>query len=499
MTPLMRPLLAALLVSALFGPTTHAQSPDELPRRQYNTALGFMRQERYADAIHDLQLVVDSYPSSVVADDALLEIAKYQLDIARDLRLAQSAVDQLIQKYPSSDSAPGAYVVAGRILLLSSVSATDISKALAQFERVPEFYPASAAVPEALYWAGETFRQDNRASNALAIFRQVVSDYPTSVPWAARARLGAALCLVAQDQPFAAIETLQRIRRSFPSSPEAETALAWNTQMYRLYIRPPSQAAYNFSGKTIAGPGGKFQDVVDIAIDSQDFLHVLTRNGAVSFKPDGASGARTNTVDPRGLFVDRYGRLGVLQRGNIKPATGPIVPLQSTKPDGTPRFLTDSNTAVMWSTGDYLVSDPPTRSILRFSADGKWLGVFAQSRSNGLSLNSLDEVASLVREEKRVWVFGRDGKTVRQMGPRAETYELRDPVDTTFDALGNLLVLDRGIGSVMVFSPTGRLAASFAIAQKTPGNLFGAGAMTIDSGGRLFVYDEPTARVQIYE
>src|SRR5687767_10052107 len=57
---------------------------DDLPKRHFDVALDFMRQQRYTEALRDFDLVVSSYPNSPVADDALLEIATYHLDIAED-------------------------------------------------------------------------------------------------------------------------------------------------------------------------------------------------------------------------------------------------------------------------------------------------------------------------------------------------------------------------------------------------------------------------------
>src|SRR5687767_4003124 len=48
---------------------------EEFARRQYETGLAFMRDGRYQEALKDFQAVADNYPSSAVADQALLQIA----------------------------------------------------------------------------------------------------------------------------------------------------------------------------------------------------------------------------------------------------------------------------------------------------------------------------------------------------------------------------------------------------------------------------------------
>src|SRR5689334_24127953 len=106
-------VVAALLVIGTIGVST--QSNEDLPRRQYESGLAFLKGQRYAEAMKDFQAIIDSFPRSQVADNALLQMALYQIDIAKDLGASQSAVDQLLKTYPDTDSAPMAYVVGGRV------------------------------------------------------------------------------------------------------------------------------------------------------------------------------------------------------------------------------------------------------------------------------------------------------------------------------------------------------------------------------------------------
>ena len=107
-----------LLLASAIG---FAQSNEDLPRRQYESGLAFLRGQRYAEALKDFQAVIDSFPKSQVADNAMLQMALYQIDIAKDPPAAQSSIDQLLKTYPDTDSAPMAYVVGGRISMAVGV------------------------------------------------------------------------------------------------------------------------------------------------------------------------------------------------------------------------------------------------------------------------------------------------------------------------------------------------------------------------------------------
>ena len=101
----------------MLGSATVAQQGNEdLPRRQYESGLSFLQGQRYAEALKDFQAVIDSFPRSQVADNALLQVALYHLDVAHDMASTQTAVELLLKVYPDSDSAPMAHVIGGRVV-----------------------------------------------------------------------------------------------------------------------------------------------------------------------------------------------------------------------------------------------------------------------------------------------------------------------------------------------------------------------------------------------
>ena len=92
-----------------------------------------------------------------------------------------------------------------------------------------------------------------------------------------------------------------------------------------------------------------------------------------------------------------------------------------------------------------------------------------------------------------------DGKILRKIGPKGNGYTLENPVDLAFDVFGHLYVLDREKATVFVFAHDGKLAASFTIAEKSPGAFQRATAIALDSAARLYIFDERTQHVQIYQ
>jgi outer membrane protein assembly factor BamD (BamD/ComL family) len=179
-------LAAGLVLSA------GAQQPannEEFARRQYDSGMSFLQNHRYAEALKDLQAVVDSFGASTVAPTALLQIAQYQLEVARDVAATQTAIDRLLKDYANSDSAPMAHVLSGRLAMMKGHAPADVDAALASFERVPRLFPGTEGVAAAGFYAGEALRTVHRVDEALERYRRVRLEYPRS-EWAARASLG---------------------------------------------------------------------------------------------------------------------------------------------------------------------------------------------------------------------------------------------------------------------------------------------------------------------
>src|SRR5688500_13027436 len=187
-------VVAFVLVSALEVPSL-AQDTEALARRQYESGLSFLQNGRHTEAVKDFQAVVDSFPQSSVADDALLQIALQHIDVTQDLAAAQAGTDRLLKDYPGSDSAPMGYVLAGRLTIARSQDPEAVETALASFERVPRLFPGSPAVAAARYYAGDTLRLVRRPDDAVRQFSRASLDDPQSI-WAARADLAMAASLV---------------------------------------------------------------------------------------------------------------------------------------------------------------------------------------------------------------------------------------------------------------------------------------------------------------
>jgi hypothetical protein len=60
-------------------------------------------------------------------------------------------------------------------------------------------------------------------------------------------------------------------------------------------------------------------------------------------------------------------------------------------------------------------------------------------------------------------------------------------------------VLDSRRAAIHVFAPGGRLITTITSPARQPGSIQRPRAMAVDSAGRLFVFDESSQRIQVYQ
>jgi TolA-binding protein len=497
MTRTLLKLAGSAVVVGCLAPSLLAQpNVEEQARRQFESGLEFYRAGRYAEALKDFQTVAEGYATSTVADDAMLAIAEYQLDILHDPIAARTSAEMLVKRHATGDAAPMGYVIAGRATLALDPSPVGLDSALASFDRVPRLFPRSEAVAPSLYYAAEIDRRAGRPSDAIDKLRRVAQYYPRST-WAARASLLESPLLLADGQPKEAMRALQRVVRRYGSGAEASTARAWNTTLYRLYVRAPGQPPYVASGRFIAGASGKLKDVQAIALAPDGKLGIATRTAVLLLDDKGAASRQTAATDARQIAFDDRGRLFIVQKAIVGRETerglGRLALTASTP--GGPKLLQEISGGVRLSTGDLLIADREARVVARFDTIGKSLGVFASGRINRMAVGRSDEVAMLDGDSKSVIWCDRTGKVLAKIPARGTGYLLDSPADLAFDMFQHLYVLDKT--QVVVFAPGGKLVATFTPDAQSA---FRSGtALALDGAARLYIYDDAQERVIVYQ
>ena len=446
--------------------------------------MAFARDGSHDQALSDFNAVVELYPDSDVADNALLEIARHYLDVVRNVPAARGVAERIVNnaRYSQGDAALGGYIVLGRTMMMAEGTADERENALANFQRGLRLHPGSGAVPEGMYYVATAYQRLDRLDEASEAYQGITGAYPRSV-WAVRARLGSATSRALMGDPVGAMEEFQRVRRDLPNGEEAAEALAGTTILYRFHIRPAA-ATYRVTVGTDARRVSR--DVIAMEIDASGNVVLATDRG-VSSLTEGLDLPRVER--PRGLTVDHDGNVAVIARGGIERSGRPTLALAV--PDGgRSRPLEEIDAAVELSNGDWLVADRDLDSVLRFRY-GAYVGPYAAVRAERLATDREDRVAILDNDE-RIFVYA-DGREAARIPTRTSAYRIDNPVDVKFDVLGHLYVLDRE--GIYVFDRYHRLLTTFTADTHEAVPFDRATALAVDKYGRLFVADSRDDRV----
>jgi hypothetical protein len=350
--------------------------------------------------------------------------------------------------------------------------------------------------PEALLAAAEAAHATSAHADAVRRYEGLLARYP-AVPVSGAARLYLARERVAAGDAAAAMDLLQQVRDRFPGTADATAALQQLTTIHRLYLRLAAAPLF-VPARTIAGPGGKFRDFRDLAVDAAGHLFVAAKDAITEFSPDGRVVRTWASPDNRAILLDPRGQvLTVHDQGAVRGEGRSTLTLATARSNGRLDAI-EIDAAAIAPNGDLIVANRSQRTLVRFSADGRPKGELAKGISGRrLAVSANDDLAALDADGRLVSLLGRDGQVMARIAERGADYQIRQATDVAFDGLGHLYVLDRS--AVHVFAPrSGRHLASFAPAERSPGSFSNGESLAVDPAGRIYVYEGRADVVRVY-
>lgn len=485
------PLVLGLPLVVVRPAAAQTQS-NELARQHLESGIQFYNQQKYRQALNDFNIIVTSMAGTDVADNALLRIGEYYLEVEESFAKARESFEGVLQRYPTSDSAPGAYYHLGLLTLRSTRGREGVDDALANFQRVG-LYPRNPWLSAALYATGTGQERALRWQDAFDSYARVVAEYPAS-EWAAPAELALGLCTVRLGDPLQGMVEIQIVRNRFPESREAERALDLLTSLYRLYALPKlgKPVAFKVDPAFKLGLTQKLKDVSALRASASG-LHVLEsdRKQLLNFDWSGKMVGSAGAAEPRGLFVDARGTLIIAnEKGLLVGAT----PLSLSVPEEKgPKLLEKIRAAVRDRLGDAFVYDADQKKILRFAPDGKLKGPFPNANPREVQALEMDGAGNLFildRRDRAVAVYRPDGQAAANIPLRGQGFEFKKPLELALDPAGFLYVLDEETAQIAIYDPSYQLVVRLAAASLGGGALKKPRAFDANESGDLYVYDD---------
>ncbi len=234
-----------------------------------------------------------------------------------------------------------------------------------------------------------------------------------------------------------------------------------------------------------------------VVLDGDGRVLLGHKAGVAIFDKEGAAAGAVASVEPTTFFLDEKNRVIVARGGSLIADRAEALSLAVPSPEGRPRPLEEIPAALPTSRGDRLVADGKAKIVIRVTADGKYVGLFASLPATRMAMNGLEDVALLDGATKSINIADRDGKVLSKIAPRGTGYELT--IRSTWRTTRSVTSTSSIAAKVLVFGPKNKFVASATIPEKNPGAFARAAAFGLDPAGRLYIFDERAKRIQVYQ
>jgi outer membrane protein assembly factor BamD (BamD/ComL family)/sugar lactone lactonase YvrE len=521
--------LALILIFSIliFSPSVHAQAPDkaELAKTLFQFALNLYYKGSLEQAAEEFKKIVDTFPESDYADDALYWLSKYY-QTQENYDLATKSLIRIIEKYPQADQVPTAYYELGNLLSNTRNPSRDLGKARIYYLKMSTLYPQNTLVDTCLLAiARVSFLLEDYASG-IDDARKVLWRHPQD-------RLGAeAQWLIARTYlrmgyELQALKECQFLRDRFPGEKLAASAKDLATQIYRHIINKTYEPAAGVEWQSFADKPLK---IISLKFDNQDSVLLLDKQqGVLRYTPqgkfqtaiEGKGNVPQNLIEATALAVDEDNDVYVLDGNNAIiykfSSTGrqisalPIRNPAQEYPKGA-TSLAVSPAGIIW------VADPKGGKIWELDEKGKLLGVWGKEIDKGEDLDQPADLALdqrgflwvLDRGTKRLYKFNAQKKLIGKVGNGIVAKDGKEivfgsPIKVTVDDAGYAFVLDTGSlfgkGGIRIINLDEKMNL-FQEINNPKGEhleLKDPAAITLDSQGRIWVSDLERKNVIMFQ
>ena len=502
----MKRLLLLILSIALAGPAAAAE--DRFDQRLYRNGMSLLRAGKANHALAAFDELVRDYPTSGVADNALFQSGAFHYPVPgvgelhradpAAIRRALPFFQRIRDDYPRSDMAAPALLKLALATLEARNPRRSLDEGFALFSRLLNLYPDSPVVDRALLGTAWVQVELGQCGGALNHLDRLFERHPDSAAVSDGLFLAAG-CLAEGERWVPAMETLQRLGDREGESLEAMRAKQFLTLIYRTRFLPDLGRPLAYepdAGFEAAAATAGARSCTDLAVDAEERLYVSDTRQSVlwSFREAGELAGRSDR--PGGIrWIGVRGERGILTGGRdtIHLRAGP-------RPVERPgKGVDEIAAAAITAEGAIFLLDRRARSVLLYDqglAFRDALDVPAEGRPIRIRLGRRDDLwllsdapSELIRRAPA------GGWTAVPLG---EEFDAARPVDFDLDRLGNLYLLARRGGPVLMYDPAGRPIGRLQPAAGADGRRWAPERIAVGPSGSIYLCDRKGDRIVRY-
>lgn len=415
---------------------------------------------------------------------------------------AEAAARRLLESFPRSPQAAGAYVVLGELGFSRARTREDLDEAQSTFTNA--FLLFDRQNYRDLEWrgvgavrSGEIALLRGDLEEASRLFVEVLDHEPPS-PWTDRARLGLSDALQAKGLWREAAEILE-------SESEAEDAADASFLerrqglLERLFLRPTAGRARWLSSRSFAA-GQTWKKPIGLAAREDGRLVVSDagEQATVALSPQGERVARWSHDEPVRPAWGRSGGVIVAagQGAYHEPGKGRIEFAPAPGDKGTALENVEAVEPALF--GRWFVMTAKPARVLLYDGALRYVKKL-QDETVGepvdIAVDRRSRLYVLDRKSGTVHRFAADGEREGRLGKGG----LRKPVALDVDEAGNIYILDRDTRKVEILDPNGQRLD--AIGPVLPGGVEMRRPLdlTVDGAGRVYLIEGKPAGLVVVE
>ncbi len=410
----MKSLLVLMLIGALTGGND---------QRLFESGMAFKVNQNYEQALREFNLLVQQYPESDFADNALLEIGRYHLQVG-ETDQALAVFQQVVNAYGRSDSADNAHLYIGRVQFQRG----ELDAAYTTFFHIKGAFPQSDVLDESFYNLARISSLRGHHEKALYFLSLIYTRFSESDIFD-DALLQAAYCYYQIGKAEEALKMTGVITEG-PRMPAAQNM---TRDLLRFFLNRKYRVAkpyFQMDSPALleAAPG----DMLYVSADRESFIQLVSPGK--NRRQNTAGEVQALYDSPvNGLYFSTGDQLFLLQDRT---------PLRFVA-DGEP--LTEITSFFVDHFGRYWLYDKDNNVVYRYNKDRSLDRKFVMGKVDFIKLRRDGNIFVVGDSRDLIEVRDMDGMVKKRMN------QYPDVVDLGFDGLGNVYLLaDRGRNLVVL-------------------------------------------------